>query len=88
MLKAIREGKLGMGLEDAKYVWRPFAPDTFKSACMYLMAHKEPFERIDSTGNEDDSWTTLEFNDVDGGLSRAFDTGPQEEQAKVMCPQD
>ena len=85
---AIDEGKLGLGLEETSYVWQHFAPDTFKSACMYLMAHKEPFERIDATGEEDrDSWTTLEFNDLDGGLSvTLFDTDPGG-QAMVLCPE-
>ena len=34
-------GKLGADSE--AYVWRHFEPDTLKSACEYLMAHKEPF---------------------------------------------
>ena len=38
-------GKLGAATEG--YVWQHFEPDTLKSACEYLMAHKEPHERVD-----------------------------------------
>ena len=33
-------------LEGKGYIWHNFTPDTFKGACRYLMAHKEPYERV------------------------------------------
>ena len=45
-LRSVRTEMEELQLGHEKYVWEDFEPDTLKSACEYLMAHKEPFERF------------------------------------------
>ena len=63
-----------------QYAWKHLSPDTFKSACEYLMAHKEPYERmqcappdvVDIDNIEEcqdaDDWIIPEFDKIDNPL--------------------
>ena len=81
------------------YIWENVEPDTFKQACKYLMAHKEPYMRnsADAVGTDADEdisrfWTSDEFRVLDTpakivGPLNNLAMEPKNRELKLVIPQ-
>ena len=69
-LRSVRAKMEELQLGHDKYVWEDFEPDTLKSACEYLMAHKEPYGRFTTALSSGD------IIDLDGDTEESKDPPP------------